>query len=343
MSDTITYLFGAGASNNSLPITKQIPNEIEKFIKELKNMIFMLSDSQIFDGLNLQISKRELQRELYDTLEWIKIESEKNDSIDIFAKKLFTRNKKKPFIKLKAGLICFFVYLQFKNEIDNRYNKFIAEIIDKNRGIYNLPNNLKILTWNYDFQFEKAYMPYCSFDSLYDIQILLNVQPCEISSFSDNDRFKIFKLNGTTATYDVYYSKLNNIENNLNRKIDRAFIELLVKSYTKFTYFHDQYQPIYSFAWENNKISEQVIKDAISATKNTKELVVIGYSFPNLNREIDRNIIKSMEKLEKVTIQAPGDDANEYVDKFKDIKKYVNNIEFKTFNNVSNFYLSQEL
>jgi hypothetical protein len=61
-----------------------------------------------------------------------------------------------------------------------------------------------------------------------------------------------------------------------------------------------------SFAWEKIRFEDDVIKDTISNINDTQVLVIIGYSFPYYNREIDRKIIGSMTNLEKVYIQDLG-------------------------------------
>ena len=110
---TITYLFGAGASKEVLPIVSEIPQWLEKFLDRIKNAIYLLSDDQSFqsfkDMLNIG-SKRQLQRELFSTIEWMINESKKHASIDTFAKKLYSTNQMADFIKLKAGLSCFFIF-----------------------------------------------------------------------------------------------------------------------------------------------------------------------------------------------------------------------------------------
>jgi len=55
------------------------------------------------------------------------------------------------------------------------------------------------------------------------------------------------------------------------------------------------------FAWEQDYFNNQSAK-LFSNIADTKVLVVIGYSFPFFNREIDREIFRRMEKLERIYI-----------------------------------------
>jgi len=59
-----------------------------------------------------------------------------------------------------------------------------------------------------------------------------------------------------------------------------------------------------SFAWEDYERPEQnIINKVTTSTKDTEVLVVIGYSFPFFNREVDRKIIGEMKNLKKVYFQ----------------------------------------
>ena len=68
----------------------------------------------------------------------------------------------------------------------------------------------------------------------------------------------------------------------------------------------DNATPTLSFAWENEGSNYSVVQDSIEAVKDCEVLVVIGYSFPFFNREIDRQIFKGMLKLKKIYIQDPA-------------------------------------
>ena len=73
-----------------------------------------------------------------------------------------------------------------------------------------------------------------------------------------------------------------------------------------------------SFAWEEENERSGIIQKARQDVSETNILVVIGYSFPFFNRIIDRDIIRGMNKLEKVYFQAP--DANDIKERFLAIR-----------------------
>lgn len=343
MEETITYLIGAGASRNALPLVEEIPNSLVDFHTEFTNNIFALSNTEYFDGLNNEKTKCGYQNELFESIEWMKKGASEHASIDIFAKKLYATKQYSLFLKLKATLTCYFIFLQIKNKIDNRYDSFIAALINPERTIDNLPSNLKILSWNYDFQFEKAYSAYSRSNSLHDNQSRLDTRPSEVNGITPSNNFSIFKLNGTTGVHNVTWRNVEGIVDDLNHKIDKTFIESLVKSYAGFTRHSPVFRPLLTFAWETEPISRKVIEEAMLATKDTKVLVVIGYSFPFFNRIVDRKIIRGMEKLEKIYFQAPGREAHNYLDRFQAIRNDYDKLKLIPIEDVAQFFLPPEL
>ena len=95
-------------------------------------------------------------------------------------------------------LILFFAHEQIKS-VDERYDSFIAAIFNEKKEI---SNSVRIISWNYDYQFEKAFSEYIQIDKLAIIQEILNIAPSpniKNPNKLTNDIFEIVKLNGTTA------------------------------------------------------------------------------------------------------------------------------------------------
>lgn len=80
-----------------------------------------------------------------------------------------------------------------------------------------------------------------------------------------------------------------------------------------------------SFAWEN--INNDFFKQIKKKVEDAKILIIIGYSFPYFNREIDRQIIGEMTQLEKVYIQDPN--ANEVKESFEAVLSEFQSINIK--------------
>lgn len=63
----------------------------------------------------------------------------------------------------------------------------------------------------------------------------------------------------------------------------------------------------YTFAWEERGSGAEIAKKAremaVDIAEQTDALVIIGYSFPKLNREIDTQIINSLQKEAQIYIQ----------------------------------------
>lgn len=98
---------------------------------------------------------------------WLAEEVSRHASVDTFAKKLFLRGDADNLRKLKAVLSTYLAIEQARNNVDKRYDSFLASVLklgsDKN---VLLPEHLRILTWNYDTQFEKAFCGFCRDEDL---------------------------------------------------------------------------------------------------------------------------------------------------------------------------------
>lgn len=192
--------------------------------------------------------------------------------------------------------------------------------------------NIKVLTWNYDLQFEIAYSKYKKL-SIPKIQEELQSYPQILGKNDkfDSNFFSIVHLNG--VAYD--------------RSENRDFIGYsLGNEEVVFTYiievFHEMLKAnrsdgingvdLLSFAWE--KLNEdfslkesKVLEHAFEIASQTEWLIINGYSFPSFNRILDTKLLKSMNKLEKVSIQSPNFGAIQKI--VRDIKNVrTENVEY---------------
>ncbi|MBR4962482.1 MAG: hypothetical protein IKY54_01100 [Muribaculaceae bacterium] len=120
--------------------------------------------------------------------------------------------------------------------------------------------------------------------------------------------------------------------------------EILLRHYKNKNYTNSKI----SFAWDNEKFLTLNFREAIkNAIGDAKTLVIIGYTFPFFNRNIDRMLFDFMPNLEKIYIQDPN--ANQIIQNLEPIysrnhpflSKLKNNIIPKT--NTDQFYLPPEL
>lgn len=296
----VAFLFGAGASAKVLPTVKDIPGRLEKFIKYIDSNRKDFWIIEMTDYPDKKLS--EATDMLVDDLNWLLSNTKMHASIDTFAKKLFLIQDEPSLKRLKLAFSIFFIHEQADNNADNRYDAFLASIIRNHK--LDFPKNVKILSWNYDFQFEKAYMEFSGKSSLSENQIILNVKEKYIRKDNIDDNFTIIKLNGTTSIYALNsgYHKLALMRELVSKKTIGDLSNLIEIFYS--VRHNDDIQCSLSFAWEREAGYGGILDDAKKSLKDTEILIVIGYSFPFFNREVDRDIITAMPNLKKVYFQS---------------------------------------
>jgi hypothetical protein len=334
----ITYLFGAGASCKALPIVKGIPDRLQHLISLLESEQMLLSNEEHFLDISdiekkPQNTKQKYQIDLIDNLRWLQQESKRHASIDTFAKKLTIKGDTDELEKLKIGLSVFFTFEQVQNPIDPRYDTFFASILNSDKK---LPNNMRILSWNYDYQFEIALSEYINFQNEITAAKSFLRENSKNRQYIGGDEFGMFKLNGTTHFYD-YYGNIKAYSNSFKREIDSDLIEEITRNYAFIKEPHGCKSAL-SFAWEPDE--QQNIQYTINETVETKILVIIGYSFPFFNREIDKKLFESMN-IQKVYVQDPN--ANAIIERFKATKGLVRGIDFISIDDTEQFFLPHEL
>ena len=228
-------------------------------------------------------------------------------SIDTYAKKLWlNRNDpedRKKLINLKVSLSFAFIYRQLNSPSDPRYDTFFASTLKNNIEDFN--NDIRIISWNYDFQFEKAYSLYYKKKTLEDIQEKLNVSPPFHENHHSNSRFSICKLNGTTAFFDNdkkgFVNPIQDFTNanyNDGEILSDKFKEGMVVTFCD--YYHravtlGTLTCLLTFAWETmneGELSGKVVDKALKSIDNTHALVIIGYS----NSQLDAILLSSLLK-----------------------------------------------
>ena len=284
----ITYLFGAGASCGTekvpcLPLVKDIALRLRSFRTG-------------FDGFSTEGDLQTSISEIRQGLVWLEAECENHSSIDTFAKKLFLKGDKgqDKLYDLKCLLTLFFIDEQFKRAKDFRYDSFFASILGTS---FSLPK-VQIISWNYDHQFELSFRGFTD-ESLSNNQNKLGV----ITPFNQipQQEFSIYKLNGSATFYEPQSKFPEQDPFLIDPTIDRRVHILKLYKESK----EKRLLPAISFAWEEKTpqfVKRNVVDLAREAIKGTDVLVVIGYSMPFFNREVDSDLIRTMN-LKKVYIQ----------------------------------------
>ena len=326
----VTYLLGAGASANALPV-----------INEINGRLLFFKDT-IFDYINRNLRHQNILKaqNLHRDLDLLIKNIEKHQTIDTLARKLFAQKKHHVELeKLKILISTYFIFEQLplnnnktlrnviKESPDKRYDSLISSLLNIDFDNPSLAKNVKILTWNYDVQFELAFKSFFDLEKLEHTHKKLQVVPGawlkgQKDQLIDLNEFSLIHLNGvagylnilenpTTTIIDKYFNAPYQDEVVLNDLI--IYFDKCVK--------HENYgaevpetRLFINYAWEyflpdltteynKNPFHSKVIDNAIMVASNTEILVIIGYSFPIFNREIDKLILGAMNKVKKVYIQ----------------------------------------
>jgi hypothetical protein len=293
----ITYMFGAGASAQVLPTIKGLPDRI-KYVRDYIEKQYVFDEDETYSPIeNVKFKRNDAKKYLLDGLDELYNVSCNHSTIDTYAKKLYISGGRS-----KVKELCFFLSLYFNIEqkivgVDPRYDTFLISILDSTA--YRFPNNLKFLTWNYDTQLEIAHTRISR----------INENNADGSIFNTElDRaikheFASVKINGNCNVMARFRDSYPIVQNILQENCDSSDLNFaLAYGYIQLV----NGQRIYdvdlnlNFAWYHDRSRLEKISELYN---ETEILVVIGYSFPFFNREVDRKIIRSMNKLRKIYIQ----------------------------------------
>ena len=296
----ITYLLGAGASCNALPLVNNFKDRLGSFNKRLvDNFRHPIQPQNGKEARDFFPFGGTYGKDLMESILWLKDIADKHASIDTYAKKLFIKNDNealKDLHKLKATLSCYLLLEQSIEPADKRYDNFFASILTRDiYGTPKLPKDMNIITWNYDTQLEKSYEGFCSIPEIVFERLTRNKN--------------IIRLNGTCA---LPYKDETKFLGHTDFSI--SFLESVIKLFEMFMKTEAiAYQPQISFAWEKGDIEEGVKK----TLEGTTTLVIIGYSLPYFNREIDKKLIHSMHPtLDKIFIQVQEGEYESHRERF---------------------------
>ena len=374
MENQITYLFGAGASYDALPIVYEIPYEMYRVSDSIRDLNFNNAKLEL---KNIKSDKESINL-LSEKIRELADETRRHASIDTYAKKLFIKQEYSKLNELKILLSICFSYIQITGvqredkerktiyNKEKRYDSFFASILTNSAS--DLPKHVRILSWNYDQQFEYAYKDYLNpnieFRDLGNhLRFLTKGLKFYASEYPIND-FCIIKLNGSTGFFEGGYGTGQHYFTELTDRYE-PLLDFYINKYKEVLKRNNEPNtrdemgnkiqdglPLLSFAWENEKkISSgsdgkylSIIDQAKERTLKTSILVVIGYSFPYFNREIDQDIINNMQGLKKVYIQDPR--AHDIIQRFKTIytaSEHSPPIEIVPITSTDQFLLPNEL
>lgn len=342
----VVYLLGAGASYGKrkqaihrtisgavspgkyyiiegIPVVNEINQEIDRLIASLKE----IEPNYKVDG--------NFVGEFIKDLEWIKREAERHMTIDTLAKQLYLQENHTEFDRLKRVLSAFFIMMQVIYPADKRYDAFLANVLTYPGK--RIPNDITILTWNYDSQIEIAYREYnptttTTEEHWKNVRNQLGITE---SHDWETANGKIYKLNGSAML--EYYGFFTRIGNPyaLDKK---DFVSKLSGMYRM-----SSTECYLRFAWEID-VDCKYLKDVFAQIQDAQVLVVIGYTFPYFNRNIDRALFNNMPNLRKIYIQDPmAERVSQNISPVLSDYQTESNIPIVLLKDVDQFYLPSEL
>jgi hypothetical protein len=333
----ITYLFGAGASALKLPTIKGLPERI-KFIKDYFNDNYNYDNEEILKSQNFEAKAIDAKQFVLEGFDKLYDASQNHSTIDTYAKKLDLTSREREVNELIYILAIYFNLEQKLVGNDPRYDTFLISILDS--SAYQFPENVKFLSWNYDLQFELAY------NKLIDrTGGFLEFERFNTRTRNwEKNKFTSVKINGSCNVVSGSFGDLCVLVKNLHLSnsskddIDWALSYGIHKIKNGNRGFQGRVN--IDFAWY--KDSESLSKIA-ELHNETEVLVVVGYSFPFFNREVDRKIIRAMNNLKTIYIQDlyPENIVTRFLSILPDWKK--RGIEIIPINSVDEFFLPPQL
>lgn len=341
MSKTIYYI-GAGASYGvrengkiieGIPVVKEIPNEFDAFKRFIESAEVPEGEIAIQDMYrtghdDVENAKRFMLHDINSLIEGIK----EHATIDTYARKLYLTKRNRDLERLKSLLCCFLLWEQLEHKPDGRYDTFLANVLDSET--LNIPESISFISWNYDSQMELAFQAYKLNTGLAVFEKnTVGQWPLLLNSG------RVFKVNGSATFADLEMVSMIRVYDKTSKAIQ--LIQVYSNSMADTSSMGFQFKTHLSFAWEYSDNSENMKKSLQETTKDTEQVVVIGYSFPFFNRESDRAIFNGMPNLKKVYIQDINPEA--VIQSLRAVLPVDRKVKVVSVKNCEQFYLPPEL
>ncbi len=351
----ITYLFGAGASYNAIPVVKGMDSRIQAMFLYFESYFKIVVNEDI---VNLSNEIRE------------------NYSIDTLARKFFLKGRNKDLIKLKSLLSAYILWEQIVKPEDNSVAIHIDKVnirqdsylLHTNRFNYRIKGNLRNrnsflnslndedeIIKNYDYRYESFFSAIAEGQHLldskynfiswnYDNQVEIALS--RIFNFHKHDESsrnremhtildnRFYKLNGSAGISNFDFEPLSRFAQE-DKKHNLEGISSFLNGNDK------EFENRIYFAWEYPREFERHrCKDIIV---NTEILVIIGYSFPQYNRKIDSEIFNCIneKKIKKIIVQDTSQNVSNIVQRIEAILPHGINVKPIPYTDLELFYIPE--
>lgn len=288
------YLLGAGASANALPVLNNFEVKINDSLKDLRSRY--QNDETVLGRRGGYVYRaRDFCENVSTIYGLLRKEVEKSkvfESIDQLAKSYLDSENYTGFQLIKHLLQVFFLTEEYVlNRIENRYNGLFVKLYLKGE----IKSQIDFVTWNYDNQLMKVFHKYTQSNARAHI---INTPDwyAKPLGFKESRPF-VYPLNGRSYDHELaevtisdvpgYCSDLSKVANRiadisqgLNRKSEIRY------------------------AFEGSHASVQLMLEHLTPrAMDAETLVIIGYTFPNFNRDIDEQFFKLLLSLKRIVIQ----------------------------------------
>lgn len=225
-----------------------------------------------------------------------------------------------------------------KGKFDKRALIFLTTILENK---VKMPDNIRIVTWNYDFQIELAGEHFVMEEFVRTPQGATKHSPplafyypyVGRGPFANNEEFSIIHLNGIAGSFNANNRFMDNFFiSNKPRDLNELCKRLKIQNEGNHL----------TFAWEYSHVAAKAIEYSAKIFSKTDILIIIGYSFPFFNREVDKLLMREFTRhsgSRKIYFQDPVNTGEFLRNQFS----LGQNVEIQPFNKVNNYFLPMEL
>ena len=311
MQNELTYILGAGASFQSIPIVKTFAKRFEEFVLKIE----LMGRNGGQENNNIRAIGRLSRRFLN--------EFESHQSFDTYFKKLFHTQQLDLISQGKKILNLYFLWEHLnlpnnKNDkhvegnfiktskIDKRYDALIAGLLKPIASKSEVFCKTNFITWNYDLNLFFSLKNY--FSPTNTVKNFLNEISINEFEWNIDNQIHVVNMNGFFYSSELEEMNfLSEIEftDILNTKITSEYIS---------STFFDKDSQLIKFAWETDNETSITALDKIAKASN---IVVIGYTFPLYNRLTDLKYFSS-ESLNTKRLYLQDPNSNKILEDIKD-------------------------
>lgn len=291
----LTYILGAGASFQSMPVVKSFSNRFKTFLDWI--------DGSLIKGQGFSPDEKQKFGMLYESGKGLQESFESHQSFDTYFKKLFHTGQHEKTNQGKKIINLYFTWEHLSKPspkpiehndaffwkqsiVDKRYDALIAGLLKPLADNKEPYCKVNFITWNYDLNLFMSLKNYFSPNStIGDFFKQINKE----HSWEIEGKITVVNMNG--FFYNSYFSDLIN----LSRSTIYDIIYNKIKQQDYFSKYElyankehandiDDDAELLKFAWETKNFNAKVAESMIRESKN---IIVIGYTFPLYNRSVD--------------------------------------------------------